>query len=156
MARPHGDPLVRRGDAILYAWGEAKRNGMIEALLRGDPSSLKEEATIRAPGAYSDPVLSALLAAESLSLAVSVSVNREIEAWRRNPDTVQWADIAETFYASPYKHTEADVAEVLKIDRNEVGATRTSIRRVIAITAGVLWLGWKRKESIDVEVRKAA
>lgn len=125
---------VKDGDEAFYAWGDAKRAGELEALLRGNADAMSEGGR-RAPGVYSNPVLARILHCDQWRLAIALAVDSEVSLWRRNPTQRLWAQIAESIYAAPGHVTNANAAFRLGVSERTVERCLTSMRRLILITA---------------------
>lgn len=126
---------VRDGDEAFYAWGDAKRAGEIEALLRGEADALSAGNGARAPGVYSNPVLQRVMACDQWRLAVAMAVDNEINLWRKHQPQKLWARIADAIYAAPGRVKNADAAAQLGVSERTVERCLTSMRRLILITA---------------------
>lgn len=140
--------VCRIGDAMLWAWGEATRNGHIQALLEasaGDLAALLDTTIAattgspRAPGTHSNPTLARLIAAELESenekrkLVTALHVECEIAFWREVEETQMWVLIAGAFYAAPYTRSNGEVGRELQISKSQVEHARTSMRRALAL-----------------------
>ncbi len=125
---------VKDGDEALYAWGDAKRAGDIEAILAGQVDALAEGGE-RAPGTHSNPVLSRVMAADQWRLSIALAVDNEIRQWRKDKHQQLWARIADAVYAAAGHVTNAQAAVQLGVGERTVERCRTSMRRLILITA---------------------
>lgn len=125
---------VKDGDEALYAWGDAKRAGDIEAILAGQVDALAEGGQ-RAPGTHSNPVLSRVMAADEWRLSIALAVDNEIRQWRKDKYQRLWAQIADAIYAAPGHVTNAQAATAVGVSVPTVERCRTSMRRLILITA---------------------
>lgn len=143
------ETIVRVGDAMLYAWGEAKRNGELERVLEASIAAISDGGTARAPGTHSDPTLARILAcdpkvteagAKDGHMAAALTVEREMAHWRRERHTKLWAKVAELYYAGARGTTSGQVARELtrqgiKIGERTVKSIRGQMRRYLVVAA---------------------
>lgn len=125
---------VRDGDEALYAWGDAKRAGEIEALLRGAVDAMHEGGA-RGVGVYSNPVLARVMACDQWRMAVALAVDNEINTWRKDKPMQLWARIADAIYAAPGHVKNADAAADLGVSERTVERCLSSMRRLILVSA---------------------
>ena len=124
------------GDAVLFAWGDAKRAGQIEAIRCARPSAIGEGGpSARVPGTHSDPVLAAILAADRINIGLALLVDAEVEWWRGDRNTRLWAQIADGYYATAGHATNGSVARALKVSERVVERCRAQMRRMVLMAA---------------------
>lgn len=125
--------IIRVGDALLWAWGEAKRNGSLEAVISASLAATSEDGAKKAPGTYSDPTFARILAAEARELSAAMTVDREIRHWRKDRHTKLWADVAFEYYAGPRGQTNGIVARKLNVSERTVEGCRSQMRRYLVM-----------------------
>lgn len=123
------------GDATLFAWGDAKREGEIEAILHSRGIATEDNGRKVSGGPYSNPVLSALLQADSMALSLVLLVEREVEWWREDKNTRLWAQIADRYYCAAGHATNGSVARALNVSERTVERCRGQMRRIILMAA---------------------
>lgn len=134
MAVPEST-MARVGDAMLWAWGECRRSGRLEAALCASVAALDEDGTPRAPGTHSNPTLSRILAAESEeterggNVWTALRVEREMGHWRKDRHKRLWVKVAEAYYAGPHARDNAQVGRLLNIAERTVDGIRRQMRR---------------------------
>ena len=133
--------IARIGDALLYAWGECKRNGKLEAVMQASIASVSEDRTPRAPGTHSDPTSARVLAAEreetlkGSPLWTALRVEKEMGHWRRDRYMRFWTIVADAYYASPHPRGNAEVGRLLDISERTVERIRSQMRRYVVMAA---------------------
>lgn len=127
------DTIIRVGDALLWSWGEAKRNGALEAVISASLAAVNEDGTKRAPGTYSNPTCARILAAEARDLSAAMTVDREVMHWAKGQFTKLWAQVAHEYYAGPRGQTNGVVARKLKVSERTVEGCRSQMRRYLVM-----------------------
>lgn len=141
------DTIIRVGDAMLYTWGEARRNGELERVLKASVQAINDEKGPSAPGTHSDPTLARILACDPVFLedgAVDfhmrtvLTVEREMAHWRADRHTKLWCVVAEMYYAGPRGTTSDLVARALtrqgvKVSERTVKSIRGQMRRYLVM-----------------------
>lgn len=133
------ETIIRVGDAMLWAWGEARKTGWLEAVLQASVAAIDEEGTPRAPGTHSDPTLARIVASEAedeygkRKYRSALTVECEMANWRRDKDLKLWADVAESYYAGPHLRTNGEVGRLLKISERTVEGIRAQMRRMLVM-----------------------
>lgn len=131
--------IVRVGDAMLWAWGEARRIGWLERLLEASVAAISDEATPRAPGTHSNPTLARIVASEaedeyeSRKYRSALTVECEMAIWRKDKHLKVWADVAEAYYSAPHKRDNAEVGRLLGIKERTVEGIRSQMRRMLVM-----------------------
>jgi hypothetical protein len=129
--------IRRVGDAMLWAWGEARKNGWLERLLLASVAAIQEDGTPRAPGTHSDPTLARLMACEveeefeSKKNRAAFLVECEMAHWRKDRHLMLWAKVAQEYYAGPHLRTNEEVGHLLKISERTVEGIRSQMRRML-------------------------
>lgn len=138
MALPVEATTFRVGDAMLWAWGEARRTGWLEAVLAASVAAIDEDTTPRAPGTHSDPTLARIVACEAdgeyeaRKRRAALTVECEMAHWRRDRHQRLWAIVADAYYAAPHPRTNAEVGRILEISERSVEGIRSQMRRTLA------------------------
>lgn len=132
---PVDSRIIRMGDALLWGWGEARRNGILDALLQASIAAIRGESSgAGSPGTHSDPTLARMLEAESQEAQAAMLVDLEIQRWKRMPEVALWPKVAEGYYAAPYRRTNAEVGSLLRVSTRSVVQARDEMRRVLVVT----------------------
>lgn len=140
--RKGGWDTVRDGDEVFYAWGEARRNGELEVLLQASSAmELGGGVGPRGAGTHSNPVLARILAADQHRLGIALAIDNEVRLWTKDKHQKLWADIAILVYASAIRCSNAEVARRLDVSLRTIEGCRSSMRRVILITARMAGFG---------------
>jgi hypothetical protein len=126
------DDIVRIGDACLFAWGDAKRHGLIEAIVTGRLDAQAERIP-RASGSHTDPTLARLLSAESQGVQVVLAIDNEITKWRSDRHMKLWADVVTIVYVERGQPTNRDCARRLGVSARTVELVRSQARRMILL-----------------------
>lgn len=130
--------IVADGDAILFAWGDARRSGRIEAVLRAVAAQAENGQRIPLPGIYSNPTLAKILAAEDVERQLSAAVflvDQEVECWRADRATQRWAEIADQYYCAAGHATNGSVARALGLSDATVERCRAQMRRLVLMAS---------------------
>lgn len=133
--------IARIGDALLWAWGDCKKSGKLEAVLHASVAAVSEDRTPRAPGAHSDPTMSRVLAAEreeathGSPLWTALRVEKEMGHWRRDRHQRFWTIVADAFYAGPHVRENAEVGRLLNVSERTVERIRSQMRRYLVMAA---------------------
>lgn len=133
------ETIIRVGDAMLWAWGEARKNGWLEAVLKASVAAIDEDGTPRAPGTHSNPTLSRLMACEveteyeSKKNRAALTVECEMAHWRRDKHTALWVEVAEAYYAAPHLRSNREVGQMLKVSERTVEGIRSQMRRLLVM-----------------------
>jgi hypothetical protein len=131
--------VTRVGDAMLWAWGEARKNGFLEALLHASVAAIDEDGTPRAPGTHSNPTLARLIACEvedryeQHKNSWAFTVECCLAQWRQDKHLSLWAKVAEAYYAAPHKRTNAEVGNLLKVSERTIEGIRRQMRRMLVM-----------------------
>ncbi len=124
------------GDATLFAWGDAKREGKIEAILHSRAAATEANGRpIRSAGSYSNPVEATVMAVDALALRVVLLVDVEVGWWREDRHTRIWAEIADRYYATAGHATNGSVARALKVSESVIERCRAQMRRMVLMAA---------------------
>ena len=133
------ETIIRVGDAMLWAWGEARKSGWLERLLEASVAAIDENGTPRAPGTHSNPTLARIVASEaedeyeSRKYRSALTVECEMAAWRKDKHLKIWADVAEAYYSAPHLRTNAEVGRLLKISERTVEGIRSQMLRMLVM-----------------------
>lgn len=126
---------IANGDEALTLWGDAKRNGNLEALMHARSGGLSEGRPVRirqrGDGTHTNPPLAICLVAEQHKMHWAQTIDGEVSRWRRDPATRLWAVIAEVHYANPYRPTNADTARALDVSVRTIVGARSKMRREV-------------------------
>lgn len=138
MSRKRRDHDIRNGDEALTLWGDAKRNGWIEALLNARSGGFGEGRPVRlrqrSDGNHSNPPLSICMIAEQHKMNWCCTIDGEVSRWRHDHDTRLLAKIADQHYCNPYRPTNAETARALGISVRTVVGARSKMRREVMQT----------------------
>lgn len=132
---------ARVGDAMLWAWGECRRDGRLQAAMQASVAALDEDGTPRAPGTHSDPTLSRILAAEAEEVVrggkvwTAMRVELEMAHWRKDKHQRLWCRVADEYYAGPHLRGNGEVGRMLNISERTVERIRAQMRRYLVISA---------------------